>query len=490
MKNTIALKSSLTDNFVDIVSMIQNLIELRSSNFTSMLEINNFIEHEASLFMKDSSGIINEISGSLGKKINDIDINGMKFDIDESTETFIKITDDLEILSYNTICRTMSLGVKGSTIAHISKEIKSNAEVAKDLLSSVSEIFTQIYNEFNKINSSFLEKREHVDDMAHNSSSEVEQLEISSDLSMLIEYSQFHDIIIQEIDTILNALESIKPDSDFNRGKYAATMELGLNKIISIKSETEDIFNKIKNVIGEFMYNVNTDIQNMVSRANIVKMDFFQAKDYSEEIETMIIQLLEMIKNAEKIIKNARNGIKLLSKFGKGFRNLLVITSIEVARIGDENLGSVVTSMTNTEKILNNLVSKLINSLEMWSVLKSDFFSVLQMAGKDMEKLSSMHSVTKLNSVLEKAEDLDKELNKFRSMFNGDECMDKIEKATNDANNLFEHFINDISKELDLFINKIPDSVKNSPEFSSGYASADIKEIKADRSEHSSIDFF
>jgi methyl-accepting chemotaxis protein len=284
----------------------------------------------------------------------------------------------------------MSLGAKGATIAHISKEIKKNSAVAKNLLENISSIFTLIYDDFKEINTTFSENSSKVELMAGGADEQSAPLEVSSDISRLIECSQFHDIIIQEIDAISHAMIECTDDDSFCLGKSYGVHELAISKMDEVKTKITEIFEEIKEVIKEFLYHINTDIQNIVSRANLVKMEFEQAKEYSDSIEKIVGGLINMIRQTEKELKNAGNGIITLKKFGKSFRNLVVITAVEVARIGDTSLESVVVSMSETERILMTLVDKLAVSLKLWGELKGDFVSVLNEADTNINRLREL----------------------------------------------------------------------------------------------------
>ncbi|MCD8490524.1 MAG: hypothetical protein LRY51_00715 [Geovibrio sp.] len=294
------LKNELTDYFVEIVDIINRLMELRGSSFESMLEINSFLEKSAKGFADDTAVLISKISDDLNKKIVSIDIKTMKDDIHQASGTFLKITDDLELLSYNTICTTMSLGAKGATIAHISKEIKKNSTVAKELLEEISTTFASIYDDFREINTTFTENSSKVELMAEDTENEEVPLEVSSDISRLIECSQFHDIIIQEIDAISNAMIECSEGDAFCLGRSYGVHELAIEKMEEVQAKTTEIFEEIKEVIKEFLYHINTDIQNIVGRANIVKMEFEQAREYSNSIESIVGGLINMIRLTEK----------------------------------------------------------------------------------------------------------------------------------------------------------------------------------------------
>ena len=342
------LKNELTVYFVEIVDIIGKLMKLRGSSFESMLEINGYLEKSALDFFGDTSVLISKISRDLNKQVVSIDIKTMKDEINEASTTFLKVTDDLELLSYNTICTTMSLGAKGASIAHISKEIKKNSTVAKHMLENISVTFTNIYEDFKQINSTFEKNSSQVELMAAKAENNEDTLEVSSDISRLIECSQFHDIIIQEIDAISNALVECADHDIACLGRSYGVHEKAIEKLKNVRQTTKGIFDEIKEVIREFLYHINTDIQNIIGRANIVKVEFAKAKKYSDSIESIVCGLINMIAETEKELRKAQGDVKDLQKFSKAFRNLVVITAVEVARIGESNLESVVVSMNDT----------------------------------------------------------------------------------------------------------------------------------------------
>jgi len=484
------LKNELTEYFTEIVDIINRLMELRGSSFESMLEINTYLEKSAKSFTDDTAVLIAKISEDLNKKVVRIDIKTMKDDITDASETFLKITDDLELLSYNTICTTMSLGAKGATIAHISKEIKKNSAVAKNLLENISSIFTLIYDDFKEINTTFSENSSKVELMAGGADEQSAPLEVSFDISRLIECSQFHDIIIQEIDAISHAMIECTDDDSFCLGKSYGVHELAISKMDEVKTKITEIFEEIKEVIKEFLYHINTDIQNIVSRANLVKMEFEQAKEYSDSIEKIVGGLISMIRQTEKELKNAGNGIITLKKFGKSFRNLVVITAVEVARIGDTSLESVVVSMSETERILMTLVDKLAVSLKLWGELKGDFVSVLNEADTNINRLRELHSEDHINDLMKKSGDLDGELEHFRNNFSGDEFIQHLNTGLFKINDSFDEIDRLFRKSFEALKRKIPQSLYSDPDFEAGRSSASIVDVMANEEQHSSIDFF
>lgn len=484
------LKTELTKYFVEIVDIISRIMELRGSSFDSMVEINNFLEKSSRSFSEDTSVLISKISEDLNKKIVSIDIMTMKDEISDASQTFLKITDDLELLSYNTICTTMSLGVRGSTIAHISKEIKKNSVDAKNLLETISAIFTSIYDDFKEINTTFSKNSSQVDLMLGDNDQVDEPLEVSSDISKLIECSQFHDIIIQEIDAISNALIECNADDTVCLGRSYGVHELAITKMVDVRNKVIEIFSEIKEIIKEFLYHINTDIQNIIGRANIVKMEFERAKEYSESIEEIVVGLIDMIKFTEKELRLADNGIKTLRKFGKSFRNLVVITAVEVARIGETSLESVVTSMNETERVLMDLVSKLSVSLGIWGELKNGFVSVLAGADVNIAQLRELHSKNKTEDLVSKSIELDFELDNFRNKFSGDTFLRHLDESLIKVNNSFDKIDRLFFNSLEDLKKKIPTSMYSNPDFQYGRSIASITDIMAKEEDQSSIEFF
>ena len=487
--NLETVKYELTDSFTEIVDIINRLVELRESSFSSMLSINDFLEKSAKSFGEDTSAMISTISENLNKTIISIDIKTMKDDITESSETFLRITDDLELLSYNTICTTMSLGSKGATIAHISKEIKKNSVHAKGLLENISETFTRIYNDFRSISETFSENSSKVE-LMYVSKDDEKPLEVSSDISRLIEYSQFHDIIVQEIDAIRNALDEAEGDDNFSLGKKYGTLELAIEKMNGISLKIDEVFAEIKEIIKEFLYHINTDIQNIIGRANLVKSEFEQARSYSVSINGIVRDLAQMVKASEAELKNASSGIKMLKKFGKSFRSLVVITAVEVARIGDQDLESVVSSMSSTEQILGSLVSKLSKSLDFWDELKNGFSTVLNDAEGGINRLNELHSEEQLEKLFAKSAELDREFEYFDAKFSGNRFIDhfnqgagKVERAFTDINSI-------LKRSFEEYSSKLPRTIFSDPDFETGRASASIVDIIAHEDQYSSVDFF
>jgi hypothetical protein len=483
------IKHELTDSFSEIVDIINRLVDLRESSFSSMLNINDYLEKSAKKFGDDTAVMISKISEDLNKTIISIDIKTMKDDITESSETFLRITDDLELLSYNTICTTMSLGSKGATIAHISKEIKKNSVHAKSLLENISATFTRIYDDFKAINETFSANSSKVE-LMYAPKEEEQPLEVSSDISRLIEYSQFHDIIIQEINAIENALVESEGSEVFMLGKKYGTLQLTIEKMNSIQAKINEIFAEVREIIKEFLYHINTDIQNIIGRADLVKSEFEDARNYSISINGIVKDLVRMMGQSESELKNAGNGITQLKKFGKSFRSLVVITAVEVARIGDQGLESVVVSMSRTEQILSLLVDKLSKSLDFWEDLKNGFGKVLNDAERGIVQLNELHSDEHLQDLFKKSAELDKEFEYFNGKFSGNKFISHFDNGTDKVARAFASIKVTLKRNFDDYERSLPRSIFSNPDFEAGRSSASIVDIIAHEDQYSSVDFF
>ena len=485
------LKDRLQDYFVEVVSLINMLVDLRSGSFSSMLEINERLDAESREFMADTSLIIKKISESLNRKIDSINIKGMQDEIQESTDTFLVITDDLELLSYNTICRTMSLGQRGATLAHLSKEIKKHSEEVKDLLVGLTDSFGAIYKDFKEITDTFtVNSNKMADFLDDDVASEEDKLTINSRIDDLIQYSQFHDIISQELDTIYQSAIPDEADDAASMGENYGRMLLSIEKSKAQKEKALNTLREIKNVVSEFLFEINTDIQNMVSRANIAKSHFMKAKNYSGSIEQLIDDMSEMVDNTKKQLTMSESGVARLGKFSKSFRNLVVIAAVEVARIGDDNLHSVVTSMQNTETTLTNLMSKMRNSIEMWSELRSEFEKLLNDASGNLSELSRLHSDKRINNMLETSAEMDEELGRFKNSLNESDIIDKIDDGLDVVASEFDLMIEAAENILAEYDRSIPEEIKQDSEFIRACEQSEIHQVEAQEEDHSSIDFF
>ncbi len=98
--------------FFEIVGILNEVIEHRTDSFSGMIDISMEIQKGSESFVGETDKIVGVISQDINQKIDNLDMDQMKQDIVDATGTFIEITEELELLSYNTICRTMHLATR------------------------------------------------------------------------------------------------------------------------------------------------------------------------------------------------------------------------------------------------------------------------------------------------------------------------------------------------------------------------------------------
>lgn len=279
------LKEEINEGFYEVVGIINEIICHRTETFSEMLELSEDIHEGSEEFIKDTGKIIDTISSEINKKIEKLNIDKMKEDIEEATETFIAITEELELLSYNTICRTMALGEKGASITHISKEIKKYSTTVKDLLENITKNFNGMFVKFKNISDSLMDNQL-IPEQVSIGAEDTEELVISSDVSVLIENSQFHDIYMQELEIINDAVSKTEFSDAYEAGRIFGVYEKAISKLDRIKHDLQDKLESIKDVMRDFMYSFNTDLQNMVSKTNILSLELSKISEVSQRGES------------------------------------------------------------------------------------------------------------------------------------------------------------------------------------------------------------
>jgi hypothetical protein len=483
------LKNEIDGCFFQIVGIINEIIEHRSESFAAMLSVGEKIQQDSHAFVGNTDEIIAHISDAINKKIENLNMERMKSELGDATDTFLSITEELELLSYNTICRTMALGDKGSTITHISKEIKKYSTTVKSLLDEITKEFSAVYEEFRYI-------AENIINSDINSSAEFLKLDdtdniiISSDVSVLIENSQFHDIFSQELEIIREAVHNTRFENAYEAGLIFGVFEKALAKLDFVKNELQGKLYNIKEVMKDFLYSFNTDLQNIVSKTNILREELMRVHDVSSTICSTITDLQGKTNNSQTVINQATARVTSLSKQSKTFKNLVVVTAIEVARINDEDLRSVVSSMLSTEQELQRLIAKLDSNLSLWQDLQKDFNVTFKEAGNHLKSVCNSSTSSERDMMLKNTYDLEDELSKFRQIFTGDKYLSYFDNNTEKLISLFGEFIDNIQEEFERLNNKLTDSILSDDDFTRGRNDSELKDILASEDDQSSIEFF
>ncbi len=127
---------------------------------------------------------------------------------------------------------------------------------------------------------------------------------ITSDVSILIENSQFHDIFMQELEVIQEALSNIEYSNAYEAGLVFGVYEKAMSKLDVIKYALQDKLAEIKDVMGDFIYTFNTDLQNIVGKTNILRSELHRVNDMSESICSTILMLKNSIDESKGSAEN------------------------------------------------------------------------------------------------------------------------------------------------------------------------------------------
>ena len=484
-----SLRTEINDCFYEIVGIINEVISHRTDSFSNMLNVSEEIQKGSENFVDETDKVIKVISEDINDKIQNLNMNKMKQDIVDATSTFIAITDELELLSYNTICRTMALGEKGSTITHISKEIKKYSTTVKSLLDVISVNFNEMFNRFKSVADHIMENKLVPEDTTLNVEA-IDNFVMTSDVSVLIENSQFHDIFMQELEIINDALSNTSYASAYEAGIIFGIYEKAMAKLDVVKYGIQEKLENIKSVMGDFIYTFNTDLQNIIGKTNILRSELGRVSELSQDVCSNVSVLTDSVAATKDILHKTQNSVEMLGKQSKTFRNLVVITAVEVARINDESLRSVVVSMNQTEKELQELIDKLHENINMWSVLRSDFMATFDTAKYSMDHLCKDKSGGERNEVMKKTLRLDDELNNFRKIFTSEKYVNFFDSTTGRLVELFGEFNDSVSEAFMEFNNRLGDDILSDEEFTNGRNEAELRDVLAEDDDQSSVEFF
>lgn len=482
------LIEEINDNFSQIVGIINEIIEHRTDSFSAVIEMGEKVQNESADFLRNTQTIVTSISKGINSRIDNMNMESMRNELNQATHTFLTITEELELLSYNTICRTMALGDKGSTITHISKEIKKYSTTVKYLLDEITKEFSDIYDMFKYISDNILKN-----DLSKScalTTNTIEQLVINSDVSALIENSQFHDIFTQELKIIQDALDQQDISSAYNAGYTFGIYEKAVSKLDFIKISLKEKLDNIQSVMKDFIYSFNTDLQNIVSQTNILREELLSVDNISSSVCETLRSMSQNTDSANTLINKAQAGVSSLSKHSKTFKNLVVVTAIEVARINDDDLKSVVVSMLKTEDELHCLIDTLQNNLDMWKKLQKEFSSTFDDAGEKMKSICDHSVVSERHEMLKITGDLDKKIADFHNVFSGEKYVAFFESNTEKLVQLFEEFTDYLNERFEKFSSSIPSDMMSDDLFTQGRNESELKDILAADDDQSSIEFF
>lgn len=382
-----------------------------------------------------------------------------------------------------------ALGDKGATITHISKEIKKYSTTVKNLLEVISSNFNDMFERFKEVADHLVDNKLIQDDNSFDIEA-VEEILITSDVSILIENSQFHDIFMQELEVIQEALSNIEYSNAYEAGLVFGVYEKAMSKLDVIKYALQDKLAEIKDVMGDFIYTFNTDLQNIVGKTNILRSELHRVNDMSESICSTILMLKNSIDESKGVLKTTKTSVDMLAKQSKTFRNLVVITAVEVARINDESLRSVVVSMSQTESELNELIDKLFSNINMWDHLRSDFLNTFTNAESDMKMLCHSGVSESREKILGDTNHLDDQLDDFRKVFLAEKYVSFFDTNSNKLAELFDVFNESVQENFMKINDRLSEEILSDEEFTRGRNDADFKDILAHEEEQSTVEFF
>jgi len=488
-KKTLAL---LNDVFTDIVVVMTQIINLADEQVKNIEKSSKFIDENIEKFLNDIENNIKGIGQVLTKKLVKIDIERLKLDIEDSTKTFMDITSDLEILSLNTICQTKNLGKKKAIISYISHEIKKDSDKANVILRKIKESFQNIYESVKGITKFFdslknIQMRDKEIDVES-----IGNLQISSNVAKIMEYSQFHDIFRQQLEKIDAIYSSINWNNDglFEKGQklkfYESVIPLLKEMEIDISNTLEEILEAIK----EYLYDVNTDIQNMFSKVGLVD-HFYRSMDkkrgqllnYLNELETKINALHGGTENISKEINE-------LLRFRKHFFNLTIATKIEVNRLGVSSLQNLVTSMNDTYNNLLALIKKILDTVKVWKEISRDLLITIQESYNTIFATKNKSIDTGLNKMRDVNDKVENELNGIKKLLVEKDYINKVKEYKKQIMKSFEEMISSFEMGYEEIKANLNENDMALEDFKAGYESIDVEKIKAGEEDLSSIELF
>jgi len=482
----------LNEVFTDIVVVMTQIVNLADEQIKNIEASSKFIDENVEKFLNNIENNIKEIGEALTKKLVKIDIERLKLDIEDSTKTFMDITSDLEILSLNTICQTKNLGKKKAIISYISYEIKKDSDKANVILTKIKEYFQNIYESVKSVTNFFdslknIQMRDKEVDL-----NSIGKLQISSNVAKIMEYSQFHDIFRQQLEKIEAIYSTIDWNNDglFEKGQklkfYESVIPLLKEMEIDIANTLEEILEAIK----EYLYEVNTDIQNMFSKVGLV--DYFyrsmnkkrgQLLDYLNELKIKIDTLQEGTENISQEINE-------LLRFRKHFFNLTIATKIEVNRLGVSSLQNLVTSMTDTYNNLLALIKKILDTVNVWKEISDDLLITIQESYDTIFAGQNKNIDIGLNKMRDVNDKVENELNGIKKLLVEKDYINRVKEYKKRIMKSFEEMISSFEMGYEKIRANLNENDMILDDFRAGYESIDVEKIKAGEEDLSSIELF
>ncbi len=486
------IREELNNIFTDIVVVITQIADLSDKNVNEIKHSSEFIDKNIKEFLDTISKNVKDIRNILYKKFTEIDIDSLKKDIEDSVVSFVNIISDLELLSLNTICQTRNLGDKRTIISFISAEIKRISDKANKQLNLLKENFNNVYEYISDI-ADFYDKLKESDVRDSDVDiSKIEDIQIRSDVSKLLEYSQFHDIFRQQLEKIESAYLEIdwNDNSLYQCGKKIKFYELAIPLLQDIKEQISDVMNEITQTLKDYLYDLNTDIQNMFSKVGIISHSHNSIETSRKEIFNYLNILIDKTEILREHIRNTHKNIEGLLKFKKDFYNLKIVTHIEIGRIGLSYLMNLVDSMTNTYNVLLSLIEKLLNIIKIWENFSKELYSTIQECHNLVTKYRESDTKDSFDKIIVMNNKIDNELSYIKELLLEKDYLqrlkdDRIRILTN-----LNKTISEFEKEHMSLKSSLENKDIESEEFIKGYESLEIETIRADEDNISTIELF
>ncbi|GAB6887578.1 hypothetical protein JCM13304A_10760 [Desulfothermus okinawensis JCM 13304] len=482
----------LDEVFTDVIVVINQITNIADEQIKKIDLASQVVDKNLQQFIINITQNIDQIRKMLTKKLVNIDIEKLKLDIEEATKTFINITSDLEILSLNTICQTKNLGKKKNIISYISYEIKRDSDRISLILNKIKSLFKDAYETTNTIIEVFDSlKSMELEDKKINIE-EVETLQFNSDVSRIAEYSQFHDIFMQQLNKIEEVYLNIDWNKDglFQRGQKLKFYESSIPILKEMVSDISITLEEILESLRDYLYNVNTDIQNMFSKVGITEHFHSKINKNRQLLLNNVLELKTKIKSFQKNIQKTAEYSKELLRFKKYFFNLTIATKIEVNRLGISSLQNLVGSMNNTYNNLIFLTKKILNTIKVWKELSEDLYLTIEESYSTILKYENkciMNDLKELNNAINGVEE---QLEDIKTLLTEKDYIKKVKLYKKQIINSLNEMIFFLEQDYKKNKSFLDEKKVNLEDFKLGYESVFVEKIKAHEEEISTIELF
>ncbi len=481
------IKQPIDEIFSEVVSLITDLMEFYNSNVTELLDDSISFKNDVKIFLENLLKGLGEIKEILFRKISDFNIDELQRDINNATNIFINITDSLELLSYNTICKTFGLGHKGATISYISKEIKKHSDSTKSILELIVNDFNNTFKNITEL-MALMSKIKEDSEYSESEILSIETAHVQTDVSVLVEHAQFHDIFMQQFDAINIVFENIDWDSNnlLEVGKQYKALTQAINLLEEMKVDASNALKTIKERLAFHNDILNNDLNSIQNE--IVSIN--SSSDKANKIKLNVLNSINILNNKlsalQGNIDSVENYIGQLEKFSKSFNVLVVLTAIEVARLGDSDLNSLVTSMQDTYENLLSLIGKLDSFVSIWRTIYLDVVTILNDVYLIIEKYEKTNLNFNSKNVDKIGDGFEKSLNELKSKLMEQDYIHKMDIYIDNLSAEFDNMLLVLKDKLEF----IEDNFVKNEEFNKGFYLIDIKKIKANEEQLSNVEFF